>query len=128
MARLCGELAIARSEINRLSQARDPTLANLPPVRPDARGANLRSNDANDVSRTGAIGVKTNKTQQDKAVSAKPPENQPRNQQIVAVGIAALSGQKPAEKPQSGKALTVISELDTAGLRQLTISAEAPVR
>jgi hypothetical protein len=123
------ELATARSEINRLSQARDPTLADLPPVRPDAKGANLRSNDAkDDVSRTGAIGVKTNKTQQDKAVSAKPPEKQPRNQQIVAVGIAALSGQKPAEKPQSGKALTVISELDTAALRQLTKSAEAPVR
>jgi hypothetical protein len=123
------ELATARSEINRLSQARDPTLADLPPVRPDAKGANLRSNDAkDDVSRTGSIGVKTNKTQQDKAVSAKPPEKQPRNQRIVAVGIAALSGQKPAEKPQSAKALTVISELDTAALRQLTKSAEAPVR
>ncbi|MPR11210.1 hypothetical protein [Microvirga tunisiensis] len=123
------ELATARSEVNRLSQARDPTLADLPPVRPDAKGANLRSNDANDdVSRTGSIGEKTNKTQQDKAVSAKPPEKQHRNQQIVAVGIAALSGQKLAEKPQSGKALTVISELDTATLRQLAKSAEAPVR
>jgi hypothetical protein len=123
------ELATARSEINRLSQARDPALADLSPARANAKGANLRSNDANDdVSRTGSIGEKTNKTQQDKAVSARLPEKQPRNQQIAAVGIAALSGQKPAEKPQHGKAPTVISQLDTAALRQLTKSAEAPVR
>lgn len=129
MVKLRGELAMARSEVNRLSQARDQTLVGLSPVRPNAKGANLRSNDANDdVSRTGSIGEKTNKAQKDKAVSARLPEKQPRNQQIAAVGITALSGQKPAEKPQRSKALTVISQLDTAALRQLTKSAEASVR
>jgi hypothetical protein len=129
MAQLRGELATARSEINQLSQARDQTLANLPPVRPDAKGANLRPNDAkDDVSRTGSIGEKTNKAQKDKAVSAKPPEKQPRNQQIAAFGITVQGTQKPAERPQRGKALTVISELDSAALRQLTKSAEAPAR
>jgi hypothetical protein len=129
MARLRGELATARSEINRLSQARDQTLANLPPVRPDARGANLRSNDANDnVSRTGSIGEKADKAQNDNAVSAKLPEKQPRSQQIAALGLPAQGTQKPAERPHRGKALTVISELDTAALRQLTKSPEVPVR
>jgi hypothetical protein len=129
MVQLRGELAIARSEVDRLSQPRDQTLADLSPVRPNAKGANLWSNNANgDVSRTGSIGEKTNKAQKDKAVSAKLPEKQPRNQQIAAIGIAAPSGQKPVEKPQHGKVLTVISELDTAALRQLTKSAEASMR
>jgi hypothetical protein len=129
MARLRGELATARSDIKRLSQSGDQTLATLSPVRPDATGANLRSNDAkDDVSRTGSIGEKTNKAQKDKAVSAKPPEKQPRNLLIAAFGIAAQGTQKPAERVHRDKALTVISELDTAALRQLTKSAEAPAR
>jgi hypothetical protein len=129
IAQLRGELATARREINRLSQRRDQILADLPPVRPDAKGANLRPKDSNhDVSRTGSTGERTSTTQKDEAVSAKLLEKQPRNPQIAAVGIAAQGTQKPAEKPQSGKALTVISELDTAALRQLTKSAEAPVR
>lgn len=129
VAQLRGELATARREVNRLSQSRDQTMADLPLVRSDAKGANLRPNDANDdVSRTGSIGEKTNKAQKDKAVSAKLPEKQPRNQQIAAVGIAAQGTQKPAERSHRDKALTVISELDTAALRQLTRSAEAPVR
>jgi hypothetical protein len=129
MAQLRADLAAARSEVTRLTQSREQAQVASPPVRPEAKGANLRSNDANDdVSRTGSIGEKTNKAQKDNAVSAKLPEKQPRNQQIAAVGIAALSGQKPAEKPQRSKALTVISQLDTAALRQLTKSSEAPVR
>jgi hypothetical protein len=79
------------------------------------------------VSRTESIGEKTNKAQKDKAVSAKLLEKQPRNQQIAAVGIALQGILKPAEKPQRGKALTVISQLDTAALRQLTKSSEASV-
>ena len=95
MVKLRGELAMARSEVNRLSQARDQTLADLSPLRPNAKGASLRPNNANDdVSRTGSIGEKTNKAQKDKAVSAKLSEKLPRNQQIAAVGIAAPSGQK----------------------------------
>jgi hypothetical protein len=129
MVKLRGELAMARSEVNRLSQARDQTLADLSPLRPNAKGSSLRPNNANDdVSRTGSIGEKTNKAQKDKAVSAKLSEKQPRNQQIAAGGIAAPSGQKPVEKPQRGKVPTVISELDAAALRQLTKSAEALLR
>jgi DNA-directed RNA polymerase beta subunit len=128
MVKLRGELAMARSEVNRLSQARDQTLADLSPVRPNAKGASLRPNNANDdVSRTGSIGEKT-RPKKDKAVSAKLSEKLPRNQQIAAVGIAAPSGQKPVEKPQRSKEPTVISELDTAALRQLTKLAEASLR
>jgi hypothetical protein len=123
------ELATARSEINRLSQARDPTLADLPPVRPDAKGANLRPSDANhNVSGTGSIRERTSTTQKDKAVSAKLLEKQPRNPQTAAVRIAAPGTQKSAERPQRSKELTVVSELDTAALRQLTKSAGTPVR
>jgi hypothetical protein len=80
------------------------------------------------VSKTGSIGERTSTTQKDEAVSAKLLEKQPRNPQIAAFGIAAQGTQKPAEGPQRSKGLTVISELDTAGLRQLTKSAETPVR
>jgi hypothetical protein len=125
MAQLRADLAAARSEVTRLTQSREQAQVASPPVRPEAKGANLRSNDANDdVSRTGSIGEKTNKAQKDKAVSAKPPEQQPRNQQIAAVGTAALSGQKP----QRGKEPTVVSKLDTAALRQLTKSSATPVQ
>jgi hypothetical protein len=129
MAQLRGDLATARREINRLSQGREHVLVDLPPVRPDAKGANLRPSDANhDVSRTGSIGERTSTNQKDKAVSAKLLEKQPRNPQIAAVGIAAPGAQKPAERPQRNKELTVVSELDTAALRQLTKSAETPLR
>jgi hypothetical protein len=129
MAQLRGELATARREINRPSQGRDQILADLPPVRPDAKGANLRPSDANhDVSGTGSIRERTSTTQKDKAVSAKLLEKQPRNPQTPAVGIAAPDTQKSAERPQRSKELTVVSELDTAALRQLTKSAGTPVR
>jgi chromosome segregation ATPase len=129
MAQLRGELAGARREINRLSQSRDQAVADRPPVRSDAKSANLRRNDANDdVSRTGAIGQRINRAQRDRAVSTKPPENQPRNQQVATVRIAAQGTQKPVARAQPSKALTVISELDTATLRQLSKSAEAMVR
>jgi hypothetical protein len=124
-----GELATARREINRLSQGRDQILADLPPVRPDAKGANLRPSDANhDVSGTGSIGERASTPQKDKAASARLLEKQPRNPQIAAVGIAAQGVGKPAERPQRSKELTVVSELDTAALRQLTKSAWTPLR
>ena len=129
MAQLRGELANARREISRLSQSRDQAVVDRPPVRPDAKSANLRRNDANDdVSRTGSIGERTNKAQRDRAVSTKPSAKQPGDQQVATVRIAAQGIQKSAERPQPSKALTVISELDTAALRQLTKSAEASVR
>jgi hypothetical protein len=129
MAQLRGDLVTARREINRLSQGRDQILADRPPVRPDAKGANLRPSDANDdVSGTGSIRERTSTTQKDKAVSAKLLERQPRNPRIAAVGTAAPGTQKSAERPQRGKELTVVSELDTAALRQLTKSAGTPVR
>jgi hypothetical protein len=129
MAQLRGEFATARREINRPSQGRDQILSDLPPVRPDAKGANLRPSDANhDVSGTGSIEERTSTTQKDKVVSAKLLEKQPRNPQTAAVGIAAPGTQKSAERPQRSKELTVVSELDTAALRQLTKSAGTPVR
>jgi hypothetical protein len=129
MAQLRGELATVRSEINQLSQSRGQSRADLPPVRPDAKGTSIRSDDTyDDVSRTGSIGEKSNKAQKDRVVSAKLPENQPRSQQIAAVRITAQGTQKSAERPQRGKALTIISELDTAALHRLTKSAEAQVR
>jgi hypothetical protein len=129
VAQLRGELETAQREINRLTQSRDQTVADRPRAKPDAKGANLRPNDVNDdVSTTGSIGEKTNKAQKDKAVSARLPEKQPRNPQVAVVGIAVQGTQKPAERPQRGKALTIVSELDTAALRQLTKSAETPVR
>lgn len=128
MARLRAELAAARTEIGRLSQPH-PAQAELPPVRPDANGRSVRTNETgDDVSRTGSIGDKTSKLQQDKAASAKLRQKQTRNEQNEAVGIAAQGTQKAAGKSQRDKALTVISELDTAALRQLTKSADVPVR
>ncbi|WP_114947578.1 hypothetical protein [Microvirga calopogonii] len=129
VAQLRGELETAQKEINRLSQSREQTVADRPRAKPDTRGANLRPNDVNDdVSTTGSIGEKTNKAQKDKAGSVKLPEKQPRNPQVAAVGIAIQGTQKPAERPQRGNALTVVSKLDTAALRQLTKSAGAPVQ
>jgi hypothetical protein len=80
------------------------------------------------VSGTGSIRERTSTTQKDKAVSAKLLEKQPRNPQTAAVGTAAPGTQKSAERPQRSKELTVVSELDTAALRQLTKSAGTPVR
>ncbi|QRM34113.1 hypothetical protein [Microvirga sp. VF16] len=129
MVQLRGELATARREINRLSQGREQILTDLPPVRPDIKGTNLRLSDANhDASRTGSIGERTGTAQKDKAASAKLLEKQPRHPQIATVGITAPGPQKPAVRPQRSKDLTVISELDTAALRQLTKSAETPLR
>jgi hypothetical protein len=127
VAQLRGELETAQREISRLTQSRDQTAADRPRAKPDAKGANLRSNDVNDdVSTTGSIREKTNKAQKDKAVSANLPEKQPRNSQVAAVVNSSSGTQKPAERPR-GKELTVVSEVDTAALRQLTKAAEAPL-
>jgi len=127
MAQLRAELAAARSEINRLSQSH-PAQAELPPIRRDANGRSVRTNEAgDDVSKTGSV-EKTSTSQKDEGASAKPRQKQTRNEQNEAVGIAAQGTQKEAGKPQRDKALTVISELDTAALRQLTRSAEVPAR
>ena len=65
---------------------------------------------------------------QGKAASSDPLPPQPRNKQVVAVRIAAHGPQKATEKPQRSRNLTVISELDTAALRQLSKSGEASAR
>lgn len=128
VAQLRGELETAQREINRLSQSRDQTVADRSRAKPDAKGANLRPNDVNDdVSATGSVGEKTSKAQKDKAVSAKLLEKQPRNPQVAAVDNSSAGTQKPAERPR-GKEPTVVSELDTAALRQLTKSAKTPAR
>ncbi|KLK90645.1 hypothetical protein AA309_24515 [Microvirga vignae] len=127
MAQLRAELGAARGEINRLSQPHQ-VQAELPPVRPDASGRSLRINEAgDDVSKIGSIG-KTSTSEQDKAASAKLRQKQTRSEQNGAVRIAAQGAQKAAEKPRSDKAPTVVSELDTAALRQLTKSAGVPAR
>ncbi|WP_210161069.1 hypothetical protein, partial [Microvirga lotononidis] len=128
MTQLRADLAAARREINQLSQSHEQARGEYPPVRPDAKGVNLQPNDATrDVSRTDAIGEKTSAIHKDNAVSAKPLEKQPRNPQVAAVGISPSVARKPAEKPR-GKELIVVSEPDTAALRQLVKSAQTPVR
>ncbi|EIM31192.1 hypothetical protein [Microvirga lotononidis] len=128
MAQLRADLAAARREINQLSQSHEQAQGEYPPVRADAKGANLQPNDATrDVSRTEAIGEKTSAIHKDKAVSGKPLEKQPRNPQVAAVGISSSVARKPAEKPR-GKELIVVSEPDTAALRQLVKSAQTPGR
>jgi hypothetical protein len=47
---------------------------------------------------------------------------------VVAVRIAAQGLQKATEKPRRSSDLTVICELDTAALRQLSKSGEASAR
>jgi cell division protein FtsB len=128
MAQLRADFAAAQREINRLFQSREQARVEYPSVGPDAKGANLQRNDATrDVSRTESIGERAGTTQKDKAISAKLLEKQPRNPQVAAVGIPSPGTQKPAERPR-GKGLTLVSEPDTAALRQLMKSTETPVR
>jgi hypothetical protein len=124
MARLRAELATARSEVNRLSQLRQDQ-AVLPPVRPDAKENLLSSKSTDDVSATGSVGVKAIRPQPVKAVSGGKPLPHNRDGQPAAVKIAAQSLLTPGEKAQRRKAQAAATELDTAGLRQLTKSAEA---
>jgi cell division protein FtsB len=128
MAQLRADFAAAQREINRLFQSREQARVEYPPVRPDAKGANLQPNDATrDVSRTESIGEKTSAIPKDNTVSTKLPEKQARNPQVAAIGISPPGIQKPAVKPR-GKELTVVSEPDTAALRQLVESTETPGR
>ncbi|WP_262271934.1 hypothetical protein [Microvirga yunnanensis] len=128
MAQLRAELAAAQREINRLSQSREQARVEYSPVRPDAKGANRQPNDVTrDVSRTDSIGEKTGAIQKDKAASAKLLEKQARNLQVATVAMSSPGIQKAAVKPR-GKEPTVVSEPDTAALRQLVRSTETPGR
>jgi cell division protein FtsB len=70
MAQLRADFAAAQREINRLSQSREQARVEYPPVRPDAKGANLQPNDATRVvSRTESIREKTSAIPKDKAGS-----------------------------------------------------------
>ena len=128
VAQLRTELVAARGEIHRLSQSRDQVQTELPPVRIDVKRTASRSSAvSDDVSATGSVGKKTIRLSQDKAALSGT-LSQLRNKQVAAVRIAAQGTQRAAEKLQHGKAPTIISELDTAALRQLTKSGEALVR
>jgi hypothetical protein len=127
MAQLRAELAAARSEINRLSQSHQAQ-AELPPAKHDAGGRNPRAIEtADDESRAGSV-EKTSTPQQDKAASAKLRQKQTGSGQKGDVGTTIQGAKKATEKPRGDKAPTVVSELDTAALRQLTKSAGVPVR
>jgi hypothetical protein len=128
-AQLRAELAVARREVNRLSQSRDQARSELPPAGSDRKGRSIQINEAeDDVSGTGSIGPKAMRPRQGKAAPSEPLPPQPRNKQVVAVRIAAQGLQKATEKPRRSSDLTVISELDTAALRQLSKSGEASAR
>jgi len=128
MVQLRADLAAIQSNVNRLSQSRDQARAELAPAKSDRKGRSIQINEAeDDVSATSSIGAKAMRLSQGKAASSEPPP-QPRNKQMIAVRIAAQGLQKATEKPQRSRNLTVISELDTAALRQLSKSGEASAR
>jgi TolA-binding protein len=127
MAQLRADLAAIQSKVNRLSQSRDQARAEFAPAKSDRKGKSIQINEAeDDVSATGSIGAKAMRPPQGKAASSDPLPPQPRNK--LAVRIAAQGLQKATEKPQRSRDLTVISELDTAALRQLSKSGEASAR
>ena len=127
MAQLRADLAAIQSKVNRLSQSRDQARAELAPAKSDRKGRSIQVNEAeDDVSATGSIGAKAMRPLQGKAASSDPLPPQPRNK--LAVRIAAQGLPKATEKPQRSRDLTIISELDTAALRQLSKSGEASAR
>ena len=129
MAQLRADLAATQSKVNRLSQSRDQARAELAPAKSDRKGRSIQINEAeDDVSATGSIGAKAMRPLQGKAASSDPLPPQPRNKQMIAVRIAAHRLQKATEKPQHSRDLTIISELDTAALRQLSKSGKALAR
>ena len=128
MAQLRADLAAIQSKVNRLSQSRDQARAELAPAKSDRKGRSIQVNEAeDDVSATSSIGAKAMRPSQGKAAPSELPP-QSRNKQMIAVRIAAQGLQKATEKPQRSRDLTVISELDTAALRQLSKSGEASAR
>ena len=128
MAQLRADLAAIQSKVNRLAQSRDQARAELAPATSDRKGKSIQINEAeDDVSATSSLGAKAMRPLQGKAASSEPPP-QSRSKQMVAVRIAAHGLQKATEKPQRSRDLTVISELDTAALRQLSKSGEASAR
>jgi len=127
MAQLRADLAAIQTKVNRLSQSRDQARAELAPATSDRKGRSIQVNEAeDDVSGTGSIGAKAMRPSQVKAASLDPLPPQPRNK--LTVRIAAHGLRKATEKPQRSRDLTVISELDTAALRQLSKSGEASAR
>jgi septal ring factor EnvC (AmiA/AmiB activator) len=127
MAQLRADLAATQSKVNRLSQSRDQARAELAPAKSDRKGRSIQVNEAeDDVSATSSIGAKAMRPPQGKAAPSDPLPPQARNK--LAVRIVAHGLQKATEKPQRSKELTVISELDTAALRQLSKSGEASAR
>lgn len=122
-AQLRAKLAAAQSEITRLSQLRQGQ-TELPPIRPDAKENLIFSKSIDDVSATGLVGVKAIRPQPVKAVSGRKPLPHNRGGQPAVGKIAAQSLPTPSEKAQRRQAQAAATELDTAGLRQLTKSAQ----
>ena len=118
MAQLRADLAAIQSKVNRLSQSRDQALAELAPAKSDRKSRSIQVNEAeDDVSGIGSIGAKAIRPLQGKAAPSEPP---PQSRNKLAVRIAAQGLQKATEKPRRSRDLTVISELATATLRQLS--------
>ncbi len=129
VAQLHAQLAAAQTELVRLSQLRDQAQAELPPAQSGVSGKVRQFNENSDsVSETGSIKTKVIKRQQVKAVSAQKAPAQHGIGPRSADGTVRPGAQRPNEKPQRSKGLTVTSELDTAGLRRIASSAEAPTR
>jgi hypothetical protein len=122
VAQLHAQLAAAQTELVRLSQLRDQAQAGV-------SGKVRQFNENSDsVSETGSIKTKVIKRQQVKAVSAQKAPAQHSIGPRSADGTVRPGAQRPNQKPQRSKGLTVTSELDTAGLRRIASSAEAPTR
>jgi hypothetical protein len=125
MGRMRADLAAARTEIARLSQAIAQPKPELPPLRPESRESVRTSPAIDAASKTGSIVTKASKPLLVKAILGDRPSPQDRDRQA-AVKIATPDNQKKvAEESQRSAMPATRPELDTASLRQLTKSAEA---
>jgi hypothetical protein len=127
MAQLRTDLTAARAEVARLSQLLGQAKPELPPVRPETRESARTNPSIDAVSKTGSLVSKASKPLPLKATQGDKPSPQDRDNQA-AVKIATPDNQKVAEKSQRSVMPTIKPELDTASLRQLTMSAEAQAK
>ena len=125
MVQLRTDLTATRTEVARLSQLVGQAKPELPPVRPETREG-ARTNPAIDaVFKTGSIVTKASKPLPVKATPGDKPSPQDRDGQAAVKILTPDNQKKVAEKSQQSAAPTIRPELDSASLRQLTMSAEA---
>jgi hypothetical protein len=128
MAQLRADLAAARIDIARLSQPIGLPKSELPPVRPEASESSRASKTSDNASKTGSIATKTSKPLPAKAVSGAKPSPRDHNGQATTIKVATPGDPKATGRSQQGAAPAIKPELDSASLRQLTKSAEAPAQ